>query len=126
MLSKQFCAQEPLGCLQVPPVSKRRLSRQSKADGEEKIRPQPEKDATSLEGGAHVEHRPDGRGCDFCTHKDDQDDPLSKARADIPLKKMWWGKTPCPTSGVTRGRVCGFCQKFFISYISEYKGYDHF
>ena len=65
-----------------------------------------------------VPHEPDGRSCSLCGRKDDDEDPVAKARGE--KKLMYWGKPP--KDGKTCGCHCGYCTKHYmakIKYILE-------
>ena len=74
-----------------------------------------------------VFHKPDGRGCPCCWHKDDLVDPVAEELRRLDLKdkpegyadsldaleRCWWSYPPDPKTGETVGILCGYCLKIY-------------
>ena len=57
----------------------------------------------------YLVHKPDGRRCILCAQRDNDWDPVAKAR-DVRVF-MWWAYPPDSKTGQSSGRWCGYCAK---------------
>ena len=58
-------------------------------------------------------HQPDGRKCETCTRRDNDDDPVLAAKGEKGF--MRWGKPWDKHTGQTMGLVCYYCMRWFIA-----------